>query len=563
MKKLISILLVLAMGASLFVIGAAAATPEGTAITDAAGFAAMADGGKYYLANDLTLTETYAATFNGTLDGNGKTVTISAPIFSVLGDATIKNLSIAGAVEGTDDDIAALAVKANGTVIIDNCVNDATVKNTGADADAGAFIAFVDKATDTNITLTNSINNATIHAGNRGGGLLGCINSRVVTIDGCVNNGKVTSGDNYSAGIISRFGDFTKGAEDCDTYVLTIKNCINNGDIEAGGSRSGGIISYFMGGSMLIDRCTNTGYIKCVKSGKAWDAAGIFASMSSNYVESNYFIGDLIISNCINTGDIESSGDSGGIATNFGAEGPAEGSNYIIKNCINYGDILDAKDYAAGISAYFWGGTVGNTIDSCINYGKIKNTGSGDGDNTAAIVAYVNSGTFNVTNCVNFSTEMSAAKGRLCTIAINKSAKTNGTYANNYTVAVDGASYNVLIDGWNSDTANWKEAEGSTTIIDATATAADVLARLEAGKVNYILYPGDETLEEAIAPDADFIVGEDGRIALAPIEIDEPDEPGDIPGADAPDTGDSAWIYLAVAVLSVGGVFVVLKKREN
>ena len=69
-------------------------TPEGVAVTTAEEFAAMTADGKYYLANNIELSATYPADFTGTLDGNGKTLTVSAPVFKNL-KGTVKNLKIA------------------------------------------------------------------------------------------------------------------------------------------------------------------------------------------------------------------------------------------------------------------------------------------------------------------------------------------------------------------------------------------------------------------------------------------------------------------------------------
>ena len=76
MKKTISIILTLCMVLGICSFSVAAA-PEGTAITDAAGFAAMDPAGNYYLANDIIVEASYAQTFTGTLDGNGNTINMA------------------------------------------------------------------------------------------------------------------------------------------------------------------------------------------------------------------------------------------------------------------------------------------------------------------------------------------------------------------------------------------------------------------------------------------------------------------------------------------------------
>ena len=121
MKKFISLVLASVMLLSLLAAGVSVSaanalsvgevdsnyTAEGTPITDAAGFAAMEADGKYYLANDITIdatwnagnevSSTYAnnAAFMGSLDGNGKTITTSAPLFANL-CGTVKNLTVEG-----------------------------------------------------------------------------------------------------------------------------------------------------------------------------------------------------------------------------------------------------------------------------------------------------------------------------------------------------------------------------------------------------------------------------------------------------------------------------------
>ena len=54
------------------------AAASGTPISTADEFMAMSPTGEYYLAADITLKSTYRKTFEGRLDGNGKTLTISA-----------------------------------------------------------------------------------------------------------------------------------------------------------------------------------------------------------------------------------------------------------------------------------------------------------------------------------------------------------------------------------------------------------------------------------------------------------------------------------------------------
>ena len=63
---------------------------------------------KYYLAADITLAATYETPFWGILDGNGKTLTVTHPIFADF-SGEVKNLKIKGEIYYTDADAAGFA----------------------------------------------------------------------------------------------------------------------------------------------------------------------------------------------------------------------------------------------------------------------------------------------------------------------------------------------------------------------------------------------------------------------------------------------------------------------
>ena len=88
MRKLIAILLGAVMMLSLAIVGVSAADPE--IITTAEQFAAIKADGNYKLGADIAVASTLVfkdaedkeVGFTGTLDGDGHTITVSAPIFS-------------------------------------------------------------------------------------------------------------------------------------------------------------------------------------------------------------------------------------------------------------------------------------------------------------------------------------------------------------------------------------------------------------------------------------------------------------------------------------------------
>lgn len=289
MRRTIAILLSVLMLLSIACVGISAA-PEGTAVGTVAEFAGMKADGTYYLSADIKLTESYAEAFTGKLDGNGHTVTITAPIFKEF-NGTVSNLTIDGTELQAADDLAALAVYTKGMTAI-NCVNKVDITVTGISADlakglnAGGFVAdalgdidsvciFRKCVNEGNITIqTVDVKDAAsgamyeVHAGglagradgfnakycenkgnitalsNRGqtGGMVGrAAFSALLTpcnIEDCTNTGAVTSG--YDAGGMVAY----TGASNNNIYEpYTVKYCLNTGDI-TGGYRVGGFVGY-------------------------------------------------------------------------------------------------------------------------------------------------------------------------------------------------------------------------------------------------------------------------------------------------------------------------------
>ena len=100
MKRSLSLILAILLTLSCLVVGASvtasAETPEGTGINDLS--ALNGSSGTFYLTENITVSESVAS-FSGTLDGNGKTITTSVPVFAALSGATVKNLTIAGTID--------------------------------------------------------------------------------------------------------------------------------------------------------------------------------------------------------------------------------------------------------------------------------------------------------------------------------------------------------------------------------------------------------------------------------------------------------------------------------
>ena len=371
MKKTLSIILAICTVLTLCAFTVAAA-PEGTAITNEAEFLAMAADGKYYLANDITITAPYAQAFTGTFDGYGKTVTVSQPMFADFG-GTAKNLVIEGSITalGAEAEIAlftaegargavAATIKGEGTVVFENIVNNATVSAIGnipdSDDCAGGIVGLINNAA-ANVSFINCENNAAITGLNQIGGIAGFIKAAAtITFEGCVNNGAIaeTGTSAYCAGIVCR----------SDAELTTFTGCINNATISSGKDQAAGMLAYAAKGSFVFDSCVNNGVI-APTVGKAGGIAGNINCNDANGTK-GYFI---TATNCVNNANTTAGGDGQYAAGIF-----AQAQNTLalnVTNCVNYGDVT-ATHNSAGI--------VGQTntalmkIAFCENFGKVTVT---------------------------------------------------------------------------------------------------------------------------------------------------------------------------------------------
>lgn len=259
--------------------------PSGEPITCEAEFLAMEEDGDYYLANDITVSESYG-TFRGRLHGNGKTVTVSEPLFKSLEGASVCDLTIKGTVDFPDvERVGALACSA------------------------------------TTVNAYRVVNEADVTANWYAGGLVGYASDTCV-FWGCFNAGKVFSEQN-AAGILAY------GEKDA-----TFTHCGNAGEItvssktstDDGASFAAGIVSW-VGGTGIIYYCVNLGEI----SGNR-PVAGI----GGRFGETDNVNGHIVFG-CVNMGQIHtSSGNVAGLVKR--TYGRSEFNNNIVSGSLKTDD---------------------------------------------------------------------------------------------------------------------------------------------------------------------------------------------------------------------------------
>lgn len=186
--------------------------------------------GKHFkLTNDISITNSIPS-FNGTLDGNGRTITVSTALFKIIENATIKNLTTDGSITTTGSNIK---------------INYSSI-------DYYYTFGVVAQMAQSSI-IENTTNNVSL-----------TINS-------------IASG--YSVSIGGIVG-YMKGT--------SLNHCINNGTISVSGTTS----TQHVVGGIVGDARTNSSIINCTNIGSiysAYNTGGIAGNFNSKYsIENSY-----------------------------------------------------------------------------------------------------------------------------------------------------------------------------------------------------------------------------------------------------------------------------------
>ena len=197
---------------------------------------------KYFqMTNNVSVTTMVGASttdgtykyFNGTFDGNGKTLDVSisgtgdwTALFGALNDATIKNLHITGSITTDGVRAASIAGFISGNTTIENCWSEVAITSSKENnwVDAGAFVARVNGGhtlTLNGCLFTGSITYSDENA-YEGGGMVGWSqNKTTLNFYDCVFAPSAIS--------INKYKDQYTFAATYDSYTTkTIDNCYYN-----------------------------------------------------------------------------------------------------------------------------------------------------------------------------------------------------------------------------------------------------------------------------------------------------------------------------------------------
>lgn len=192
------------------------------------------------------VTEAYAGTFDGanhTIKGLSVNSTSKSGVgfFGTVHGATIKNLQIAGNIYSTNSSyVGGIVGRTQGNVTIDGCSFSGSVTATkaGMTNGAGGIAGRVNAGT---LAVTNCANLSDVTGSGSAAGILGYAGNTKVTIENCYNSGAI-SGQNYASGICS-IGTGKNGK------TGKIGNCYNVGTITgtSDGAYYAGISANFQG----------------------------------------------------------------------------------------------------------------------------------------------------------------------------------------------------------------------------------------------------------------------------------------------------------------------------
>jgi len=321
-------------------------------------------------------------------------------------------------------------------------------------------------------------------------------------------------------------------------FCTVFENVVNNGDVYSNSnapSRVGGIIG--QGNRDTFVNCVNNGKITSIVNdnankdkGKHISVAG-FVGMLTAKVNGEY----TTFTNCVNNGDVtghstltnSSNASVGGFIGGTYTPSGINGMYLKIEKCLNTGKITSKVDssvntyypYAGGMISYI--NKAHCAVIDCVGAGEIVSEG-GAGSRAGGINGVMhkeNEATLYAQNC-----STTAAK-------INGYTKNNGQEGCQVGLAAD-----VIAPMANAITSAITSSQSN---IAGFPTASDSIPE-EAPETTE---PAPETTEPAP-------------------ETTEPAPETTEPGSSTP-TGDSALIFVAIAIISLIGVAVIAKRREN
>ncbi len=279
---------------------------------DLAYFAANpVDGASYKLTNDIvwssytkgaeapTASNWTPIVFNGSFDGNGKTVSGLCVVsdsngvgFFAWAQGTVKNLTVkdsyfkgATKIGGIVGQIQDFADEEKDTdlvrsLVVENCVNYADIVATSGNGYSAGIFGGANRDNQIILTISGCVNYGSVTYPSDGGnaiigGIAGQLNGRTIVVENCANYGKVSATTPLAGGIVAQTGGSKNKAD--DGTIVKIANCINYAEVST--TRLGGGITGRLYGNGVIENCVNVGKVTVNVEGKNAAQFGHFAGL--------------------------------------------------------------------------------------------------------------------------------------------------------------------------------------------------------------------------------------------------------------------------------------------
>ena len=549
--------------------------------------------------------------FAGTFDGNGQTVTINgiksdldsafggyAGFFGAVKDATIKNLTVAGTINGSD--VAGVVARLDGASKVINCINKANV--TGTSKAAGITV----KIDGANVVIDDCTNDGEIKCNtvNGAAGIVVYAQGANFTINGCTNNGKISGP--FVGGVVFNVSDSGSGI---------VKNCVNNGSVHSTNAgqniMTAGIVSVNSKGHELkIVNCSNTGVIEgencsaiCYSeytndaSAPNTNSGEIKATVSRTISESTAVLnGDMRIgltihpyaAVTINSGNYSGSIESKGSLTVAGGTF-INGGNFYSSGTL----VINNGTFARGVSVQTGTATINDgdfkTDVSCAGDGKLTINGGkfageihADGKSTVNI----NGGEFTFNTDTNEVIDIRTATAKV-TISNGVFAQENANRFcpnNKDRLTVTGSTFvsDAMVTALMGETINAPQAtvvDGNKTMI-AVGSAA-IASAANSGKKVTVTKGGEITginanVKITVADGVGDVTVNGKKVSSGEYTVPEEQKPSNnyyyySPSTTTTDTTKGSpktfdagiGVYAVTAVLSVTGMAWTAKKRED
>lgn len=264
--------------------------------------------------------------FAGTFDGAGHVITLNMDatklsselnfspyiydylgLFSCTGSAgttTVKNLTIDGSVVSDGTAVGFVGSAVDAQLVIQNCVNKASV-HTKSTVD-GAAAGFVGVASGTQLAMEDCENQGIVRGSSYASGIVAYVSggSGEHAFTHCGNVGQVSSSES-AAGVIQHYAPSQRSSFTCE-------NCYNMGTVtstRADGGAAGGILGMDQSGSQNADVDRKCSFISCYNTGT------VVGGRHAGGIAGQIYTTPMDFTGCYNTGSVS---DNSGI---FGAGG--------------------------------------------------------------------------------------------------------------------------------------------------------------------------------------------------------------------------------------------------